>query len=116
MASHRWRGRLLLDKHLVQLPEIAAIQAAAQHVRRNLACALRSKLVPGHEFKIAIGTSQRNLETSMEKAGGLDHDHAGNAAVRIADNAALRIAVGQPEEPHQVSLSLPGFERRLSPV
>jgi hypothetical protein len=72
----------------VQLPEIAAIQAAAQHVRRYLACALRIKLVPGHEFKIEIGTSQRNLETSMEKAGGVDHDHAGNAAVRIADNAA----------------------------
>jgi hypothetical protein len=89
----------------VELLEIAAIQAAAQHVLRDLLGALRVKLVPGHEFKIAIGTSQRSLEASMQKAGGLDHDHAGNAAVRIADNAAVRIAVGQPEEGHRVSVA-----------
>jgi hypothetical protein len=34
--SHRWRRRLLLDEHLVQLPEIAVIQEAAQHVRWDL--------------------------------------------------------------------------------
>jgi hypothetical protein len=43
--SHRWRRRLLLEEKL------------ADHVRSDLAGALRIKLVPGHEFKIAIGTS-----------------------------------------------------------
>jgi hypothetical protein len=60
--------------------------------------------VPRHELKLSIGTGQRSLETSMEKVVGLDHDHAGNAAVRIAGNAALRIAVGQPEEGHGLSV------------
>ena len=74
----------------MQLLEIAAIQAAAQQVGRNLVCTLRIKLVPRRKLKLSIGSSQRSPETSMEKVAGLDHDHAGNAAVRIADNAALR--------------------------
>ena len=55
------------------------------------------KLLPGHKFKIAIGAGQRSLETSMQKpAAGLDHDHASGAAIRMA--------IGQPEEGRSVSL------------
>jgi hypothetical protein len=39
------------------------------------------------------------MRHGMEEAMGLHHDHAGSAAVRMA--------VGQPEEGHPVSLSLP---------
>jgi hypothetical protein len=78
----------------VQLPEIAAIQAAAQHVGRNLARTLRIKLVSRRELKLSIGDSRPSVDTSMEKVAGLDHDHAANPAVRIADNAGVTIAVG----------------------
>jgi hypothetical protein len=37
----------------------------------------RSSCCPGHEVESSIGTGQRSLETSVEKAGGLDHDLAG---------------------------------------
>jgi hypothetical protein len=40
------------------------------------------KPVPGHELKLSIGTGQRCFEASMQKAGGLDHDHARGAAIR----------------------------------
>jgi hypothetical protein len=53
----------------------------ALSVHPEIACALLVELVPGHEFKITVGAGQRSLETSVEKAGGLDHDHAGSAAL-----------------------------------
>jgi hypothetical protein len=37
----------------------------------------------------------------------LHHDHARNATARVADNAALRITVGQPEEWHGLSVAFP---------
>jgi hypothetical protein len=46
LRAVRRRRRLLPEKHLVQLPEIATIQAAAQHVGWNLACILRSSWCP----------------------------------------------------------------------
>jgi hypothetical protein len=78
----------------VELPEIAVIQEAAHRVRGDVPCAVLVELVPGRKFKTAISTS---LETSMEKAGGLDHDHTGSAAITMA--------VGQPEERHGLSPS-----------
>jgi hypothetical protein len=87
--------RLLLDEHPVRLPEIAVIQKATHHVLRNLACVLLVELVPWNEFKIAIGTSQRSLETSGEQPVGLHHDHASSAAIGMA--------VCQPEEGRRVS-------------
>jgi hypothetical protein len=57
------------------------------------------KLVPGHKFKIAVGASQRGLQAGMKKAVGLDHDHAGSAA--------LRMAIGYPKEGHPLSLVIP---------
>ena len=98
-TPYRWRRRLLLGEHPVQLAEIAALQAAAQHVGRNLTCALRIKLVSRRELKLSIGASQRSLKTSTEKALRLDHDHASGAAIRVT--------VGQPEEGHRVSAALP---------
>jgi hypothetical protein len=85
--SRRWHWRPLLKQHVLQLLEIAVIEKPAHHVRRNLACALLVKLVPGHEIKTAIGTGKWSLEASMKKVGGFYHDHA----------SAIRIAVGQPE-------------------
>jgi hypothetical protein len=55
----------------VQLPEIAVIQKPAHQACRDLACTLPVELVPGHGLEPPIGTNQRSLETSMEKAGGL---------------------------------------------
>jgi hypothetical protein len=40
---------------------------------------------------------QRSLETSMKKASRVLHDHAGRAAIRMA--------VGQPETGHRVSVA-----------
>jgi hypothetical protein len=74
----------------VQLPKIALVEKPTDHVRRDLACALQIKLVPGRELKPSIGACQRSLETSMEKAVGIDHDQASSAAIRMA--------VGNPEE------------------
>jgi hypothetical protein len=86
LASELLTGRLLLDQHPLQLPEIAVIQEAVHHVLRDLPRAVLVELVPGYEFKIAIRTSRRSLETSMEKAtAGLDHDHVGGTAVRMAE-------------------------------
>jgi precorrin-6B methylase 1 len=45
----------------MQIPKIAAIQAAAQHIGRNLACTLRIKLVPRRELKLSIGTRRAML-------------------------------------------------------
>jgi hypothetical protein len=81
----------------VRLPEIAVAEKPTDHVRRDLAGALRINLVPGRELKTAIGASQRSFETSMEKAVGVDYGDTGSAAVRIA--------IGQPEEGHRSSLS-----------
>jgi hypothetical protein len=36
--SHRWRRRLLLDQHPVQLPEIAVIEKRADHILRDPDC------------------------------------------------------------------------------
>jgi hypothetical protein len=74
----------------VRLPQIAVVEKTTHHVRRDLACALLVKPVPGHELKLSIGAGQRSLETTIQKAVGLDHDNAGSPAVRMA--------VGQPEE------------------
>jgi hypothetical protein len=54
LSSHRWRRRLLLDQHPVQLPQLIVIKKPADHVRRDLACALRVKLVPGRELEQPI--------------------------------------------------------------
>jgi hypothetical protein len=84
----------------MQLPKIAVIQEPPDHARGNLACTLRLKLVPGHELKIAVGAGQCSLEPSVEKAAaGLHYDHAGSAAIRMA--------IGQPEEGHPLNLALP---------
>jgi hypothetical protein len=80
----------------MQIPEIAVIEKPADHVRWDLACALRIKLVPGRELKPSISTRQRSHKASMEKAVGLDYDHAGSAMVRIT--------VGQPEERRRFGL------------
>jgi len=61
----------------VQRPQIAVIEHPAHHVRRDLLRALLVKLVPGRELELMISTGQRSLETRMENADGLDHDHAG---------------------------------------
>jgi hypothetical protein len=39
----------------VQLPEIAAVKKPSYHIRRDVACALRVKLVSGPDLKTAIG-------------------------------------------------------------
>jgi hypothetical protein len=75
----------------VQLLKIAVIEKPANHVRRDLACALRIKLRPGRELKPLIGAGQGSHETSMEEATGLDHDHASRA-------------IGQPEESRRFGL------------
>ena len=71
----------------MQLPEIAGIEKAADHVRRDSRCALLVKLVPRH-FKTAIGAGQGSLKASVKKVVGFDHDHASTG----------RMAVDQPEE------------------
>jgi hypothetical protein len=78
----RCRGRLFLDEHPLQLPEIAAIQKTTHHASRGLLGALPVKLVPGRELESSVGTGHRNFHTGMEKAGELDHDRAGRAAIR----------------------------------
>jgi len=42
-------------------------------IRLARACALRVKLVPRRELKPSIGAGQRNHESRVEKAVGLDH-------------------------------------------
>jgi hypothetical protein len=81
----------------VQLPEIAVIEKPADHVRRDLARAIRVKLVPRRKLETAISAGQRSFETRMEKAVGLDHDHAGSATVRMA--------AGQPKELRGIGLA-----------
>jgi hypothetical protein len=49
-----------------------------------------SSWFPGRELQPAIGAGQRSFETRMEKATGLDHDRNSGAAIRMA--------IGQPEE------------------
>jgi hypothetical protein len=55
------------------------------------------KLPSGLELKRSIGPSQRSLQATVEKVAGLDHHDAGCAAVRVA--------VGQPEEGHGLSVA-----------
>jgi hypothetical protein len=109
LPSHRGCRRLLLDEHPVKPPKIAVIDKRADHVLRDLACALLIKPVPGRELKTAIGASQRSLETSMEKAVGVvDHGDTGRAAIRMA--------VGQPEEGHPFNLALPATFAKTASV
>jgi hypothetical protein len=68
----------------VQLPKIALIEKPADHVRGDHLGADRVKLVSKRELELSISAGQRRLETSVEKAAGLDHDRAGSAAVRVA--------------------------------
>lgn len=91
--SHRWRGRLLLDQHLVQLAEIAVIDKPADHVHRDLACASPDQA----GARTGTQALERSLQTRMKKAVRFDHDHAGSAAVRMA--------VGQPKEGHRLSVA-----------
>src|SRR5262249_12965429 len=72
------------------------VEQSAGHVRWDLAGALLVKLMPRLEVETTIGT-QRSLETGMEEIAGLDHDHAGSAAIGTA--------VGQPKERHPLSLA-----------
>jgi hypothetical protein len=81
-------GGFFLSSMRCMLPQIAVVEKPADHVRRDLTCALLVKPVPGHEA--SIGTGKRSLEASMKKPDGLDDDHAGSAAVKMA--------IGQPEE------------------
>jgi hypothetical protein len=53
--------------------------------------------MPGHELEFSIVTGQRSFKTSMQEAGGLDHDHA--------DSTAIRVSVGQPEKRHEPSVA-----------
>jgi hypothetical protein len=62
----------------------------ANHILGDLLGAERVKLVSARELKLLLGTCQRSLETSLEKAAGLNHDRASGATVRMA--------IGQPEE------------------
>jgi hypothetical protein len=66
---HRWRRRLVLVQRPAHLPEITIIEMPADHVRRDLACALRVKLLPGRELKTwgsAAGTvTGENLLTRL---------------------------------------------------
>jgi hypothetical protein len=56
----------------VQLPQIAVIEKPANHVRRDLARALRVKSMCGRKLKPSIGAGQCSLETSMDpNVGGL---------------------------------------------
>ena len=48
--SHRWRWRLLLNQHAVQLREIAIIEKPANHVRGGLPRAFLLELVVGREL------------------------------------------------------------------
>jgi hypothetical protein len=61
--SHRWRGRLLLDQHPVQLPEIAVIEQPANHVRRDQPPLSRlsplSPAHPGHAAGSKAGADRR---------------------------------------------------------
>ena len=77
----------------MQLPEIPVIEKAAHHVLGDLPRGVLVELAPRHESKIAIGTSQRGLETRMEKASALDHDHASGAAIRMAVGSAGSLAL-----------------------
>jgi hypothetical protein len=97
LSSFRHLQRHLFDEHRCSFRRIALIETAAYHVRRNLTCALLVKLVPGSELEFSIGTSQRSLQTRMKKAVRFDHDHAGSAAIRMA--------VGQPKEGHELSVA-----------
>jgi hypothetical protein len=80
----------------VQLLEIAIIEERADHVRWDQLGTERGKLLPGRELETSIGARQRCFETSMEKVAGLNHDHAGIVAVRMA--------IGQPEELRRLGL------------
>jgi hypothetical protein len=71
------------------------IMFARNHLRAD-----RVKLMSGRKRKISIGSGQRSFERSMQKAAGLDHDHASGAAIRMA--------IGQPKEGHGHGLSVLG--------
>ena len=47
LQSHRWRRRLLFDRHTVQLLEITIIEKPADHVRQDLLGAGWGKLMSG---------------------------------------------------------------------
>jgi hypothetical protein len=82
--SHQWRRRLLLDQGPVKLPKMSLIEKPADHVRRDQLGARLVKLMSGHELEVSIGAGQRSFEASMEKAAGLDDNHAGSASVKMA--------------------------------
>jgi hypothetical protein len=52
----------------------------------------KSSLCP---VKAAILAVDRGFEPGLQRDGRIEHDHAGKAAVRIADSAPDRKAVGQ---------------------
>jgi hypothetical protein len=49
----------------LQLPEITIVQKPSHNVRRDLACALLIKLVPGRELDLPIGASQIQARNYM---------------------------------------------------
>jgi hypothetical protein len=55
--------------------------------------------------KTAILAVHRGFEPGLQWDGRIEHDHAGKAAVRIADSD--RKAVGQPEDRHSLVLPRP---------
>jgi hypothetical protein len=51
--------------------DAAVVEKRTDHVRRDLARALRVKLVSGRRLELSIDAGQRSPETSTEKAVGL---------------------------------------------
>jgi hypothetical protein len=93
----------------VQPPKISVIEKTADHVRRDLLGADRVKLVPRHELE--THGRRRPAKPSGEHGGGhgLDHDHAGSTATRMA--------VSQPEEGHGLSVAgWPGGLALAAPI
>ena len=81
----------------MQASQIAVVEQPTQHVRRDLPCAFRVELVARHEGKTAIEAIERDFEPGLQEIGRVDQHHAGGAA--------MRAAVGQPKERHQVNLA-----------
>jgi hypothetical protein len=77
----------------MQLPKIAVIQKPADHVCRDLRSADRVKLAPVRKIETEIQAVDLGFEPGLQNVGRIDHDYAASAAIRMA--------VGQPEEGHR---------------
>jgi hypothetical protein len=104
-TPHPRRRRFLDEKHPLEPPNVAVVEQSADHAIWDMACALCIELMAGREKEPIIEPVNICRHAGTDKGSGLEHRGTGEAAVRMT--------IVQPKEPHVPNLA-PGIYGRES--